>query len=463
MGATLLVPLLVTIYYGDGQIWAFTIASIFSIAVGTALFKGLKSDAEIGIREGFGIVAFGWIMFAIAGSIPFILSGALPNPIDAFFETMSGFTTTGSTVVANIEILPPSILFWRSLIQWLGGMGIIVLSLAILPFLGVGGMQLFQAEVPGPTDDRLRPRIQDTAKLLWYVYVGLTAVLFVLLLMGGMNSFESLCHALTTMATGGFSPKNASIGHYQSSYIHWVLTIFMVLAGTNFSLHYFALSGRLSAFWKSEEFRFYLLVFVGASAIVTLTIVPNYDSITIAIRDAAFQVASLVTTTGVATVDYEHWPPLALFVFLVLMTTGGSAGSTSGGVKLIRILILIKYMLIQVYQAIHPHGVRVLKIDHKPVENKVVQSVLGFIVLFGLLLMVFTVMLAAMGIDLRTAVTATLSALGNIGPGLGGVGPAQTYAHLPLAAKFVLSIAMLMGRLELITVLVLFHPDFWRR
>jgi trk system potassium uptake protein TrkH len=309
------------------------------------------------------VVTLGWLVYSLFGALPFLFSGAMSSPIDACFETMSGFTTTGATILPALEHLPQSILFWRALTHWLGGMGIIVMSLAILPMLGVGGMQLFKAEVPGPTADRLKPRIQDTTKLLWGVYVLLTAVETVLLMFGGMSFFDALCHAFATLATGGFSTRNASIGAYDSAYIDWVITFFMFLAGVNFSLHYHALRGRLREFWRNEEFRFYLTITLGVTGLlVILNQGRVYASFLDNLRYSAFQTTSILTTTGFGTANYETWPVLAQYLLVFLMFIGGCAGSTGGGMKVARILLLFKHAQVQLYRLIHPRAVRLVKL-----------------------------------------------------------------------------------------------------
>jgi len=464
LSAALLMPLPFSLYYGDGAAASFIAAAAVSCAAGLTLFLKCRSRRELSVREGFAIVTFGWGFYALFGALPYLFSGAIPSPVDAVFETMSGFTTTGSTILREIEGLPESILLWRALTHWLGGMGIIVLSLAILPMLGVGGMQLFKAEVPGPTADRLKPRIQDTAKLLWGVYVLLTAAETGLLMLGGMSFYEALCHSFATLATGGFSTRNASVGAYGSAYIDWVVTIFMFLAGVNFSLHYHALRGRLREFWRNEEFRFYL----GVTLVVTLLIVllnqgRVYASFFDNLRYSAFQTVSILTTTGFGTADYEAWPVLAQYLLVSLMFIGGCAGSTGGGMKVARILLLFKHAQVQLYKLIHPRAVRLVKLGGVPVEREVLQSILGFFVFYMGIFVVASFLMAASGLDLVSAGAAVIATLSNIGPGVGTVGPVDNFAHVSAFGKTVLTGCMLMGRLELFTVLVLFFPSFWRK
>jgi trk system potassium uptake protein TrkH len=459
----LLTPIPFSLYYGEGNLTDFLVPSALSLLVGGFLFRLYRTEKEISYREGFGIVTLGWIVYALFGSLPYLISGVIANPVDAFFESMSGFTTTGATVLTDFDLPAKSILFWRAATHWIGGMGIIVLSLAILPFLGVGGMQIFEAEVPGPTADRLSPKIQTTAKVLWGVYFLFTFTEVLLLMVGGMNFHEAVCHAFATMATGGFSTEAASVGAYQSRFIHWVIVFFMLLAGINFSLHFHALRGRVRGYWRSEEFRFYMFVLAGAFLIVFFLNRPHYGGTHENACDSAFQVVSIATTTGFGTADYERWHVLSQYILVALMFLGGCAGSTGGGMKNVRVLLLIKHAFVQVFRLIHPRGVRSLKLDHKPVPDEVMQSILGFFALYVGIFLLGSMCMAALGVDLITAGASVVACLSNIGPGLGEVGPTDHYAHIPLLGKVILTACMLLGRLELFTVLVLFFPSFWRK
>ncbi len=464
LAIALLFPVPFSWFYGDGAASSFILSSVISAACGGLLFKLFRSESDLSVREGFAVVTFGWTLFSLFGALPFVLSGAIPSYLDAFFETMSGFTTTGSTILTDIEVLPPSILLWRSLTQWLGGMGIIVLSLAILPMLGVGGMQLFKAEVPGPTTDRLKPRIQDTAKLLWGVYVLLTGAEVLLLMAGGMNFFDGLNHSFTTMATGGFSTRNASIAAYGSAYIEWVITLFMFLAGINFSLHYLALQGKIGDFIRNEELRFYFgLILFGTISITLLNMGGTYPDFLDNLRFSAFQVVSIMTTTGFATADYELWPVLCQYLLVFAMFIGGCAGSTGGGMKVARILLLFKHAHVQVFRLIHPRAVRLVKLGARPVDKEVMQSILGFFALYLGVFVAASFIMAGVGMDLPSAGASVIATLSNIGPGLGSVGPVDNFAHVPAFGKLVLAFCMLLGRLELFTVLVLVFPSFWRK
>jgi trk system potassium uptake protein TrkH len=481
LGIMLLTPIPFSLWFRradswhDGALHAFAISSAVTLAAGFFLTRwGQHAKDDMTYREGFGVVTFGWVSYALFGSLPFLLADVqgVDNVCDAFFEAMSGFSTTGSTTITQLETHPESILLWRAMTQWLGGMGIIVLSLAILPFLRVGGMQLFEAEVPGPTQDRLSPRIQDTARVLWGVYLLLTAAEILLLWLGGMSLFESTCHAMTTMATGGFSTRDASVAAF-GTYTHVIIVVFMFLAGVNASLHFFALRGQITRYWNSEEFRFYLAITGLATLAVTLLIACDASvpgGLAIKLRDAAFQCVSLMTTTGYVTADYERWPAMAQYILISLMFLGGCAGSTAGGIKVVRIMLLMKHAFLQLSVLIHPREVRSLKLDRKPVSREVIQSVLGFFALYMAVFFLSSLVLAGLlpeavegDRDLLTAATSVISALGNVGPGLGTVGPTETYTHIPAAGKVVLALCMLVGRLEVFTVLVLFFPSFWRK
>ncbi len=466
IGATLLLPLGFSIAFKDGAQTAILLTMAVAAVSGAALMLlSYKKEISpvIAHREGVLIVAFGWFGAAALGALPFYLAETFPSFTDAFFESMSGFTTTGASVLTDIESVPQGILLWRALTHWLGGMGIIVLSLAILPFLGVGGMQLYKAEVPSPVPDKLRPRIKDTAVALWKVYILFTVAETVLLMAGGLNLFEALCHTFATLATGGFSTRNASVGHFQSAYLDGVITIFMLLAGINFSLHYLAIGGKLQVFWRDPECRFFLgvcMVLVAATAGSLYGSV--YDSALRAFRYAAFQVVSILTTTGFATADYETWPPLTQAILFFCMFLGGSAGSTGGGIKCLRVMLLIKHGYREMMRLIHPHSIYQVKLGGRMVPSDVLYSVWGFFVLYLSLYVLFSLMMAALGLDLLTAFSSVAATLGNIGPGFGAIGPAENYAALPTAGKWLLSLSMLLGRLEIYTVLVLLIPEFWR-
>ncbi len=455
----------VSAIYGEYDLPYFLWSALICVSTGGVLFgANMKVPRSIGKREGYVIVTMVWIVFSFFGLLPFWLSKAIPSFTDAFFETMSGFTTTGSSILEDIEALPHGILFWRSIIQWLGGMGIIVLSLAILPVLGVGGMQLFVAEVPGPVPDKLHPRIADTAKRLWGIYVVYTIVETILLWVGGMTFFDAICHSFTTMATGGYSTKQASVAYFDSAFIQYVIIIFMFVAGVNFTLSYSAFNGKFMRIIKDEEFKYYTgFVLITTLLVAIVLYVSGGDSsIEKSFRDALFQVVSLITTTGYATADYLVWVPTLAIVMFMLMFVGGSAGSTGGGIKVMRIVILLKNAYYELRRLIHPNAVIPVRYNSKAVSSTVVTNVLAFIVIYMLIVGISMIIMSIMGYNLDTSIGAVATCIGNIGPGLGEVGPAANFAHIPDFGKWFLSFLMLIGRLEIFTVVLLFSPYFWR-
>jgi trk system potassium uptake protein TrkH len=462
----MLVPFLASIFTRGTDLSAMGMSFLVTFLAGLLLYFFTKSQEKIEIkhRDGFAVVTISWIAMSFFGSLPYMLSGVALSFTDAYFESMAGFTTTGASVLHDLEHVPDGILLWRSMTQWMGGMGIIVFSLAILPFLGAGGMQLFKAEVPEIGVEKLRPRILDMAKSLWYIYAGLTAMLALLLTLAGMDVFDALCHSLTTMATGGFSTKSASIAHFQNAYIDVIITVFMFLAGVNFSLHFYALRGNLSRFAKSSEFKFYCLVVITSIIIVTLSTYSAGDySPWQSLRYAAFQVVSVVTTTGYATADYEMWPVLSQLLLLCLMLFGGMVGSTGGGIKQVRILLMVKQAYREIYHLIHPHAVSALKLDDKNIAKETLGGIWGFLFLFILISVVAMLMMSALGVDMITSVSTVISAMSNVGPALGEAGPVDNYAAVPLTGKWVLVLCMLIGRLEIYTVVLLLVPIFWRK
>jgi trk system potassium uptake protein len=418
---------------------------------------------NIGKKEGYIVVTFTWVSITLFGSLPFYISGAIPSYTNAFFETMSGFTTTGATILTDIEAVPKGLLFWRSMTHWLGGMGIIVLTLAILPILGVGGMQLFVAEAPGTTPSRLHPRITETAKRLWGIYVIFTLAQTLLMMFGGMNLFDALCHAFSTMATGGFSTKNDSIAGF-SPYIQYVIILFMIIAGTSFSLHYFLLKGQFRKVLNNEEFRFYLAIIFVFTLVFTVSIYAMHQAdIEEAFRDSMFQIVSIATTTGFITTDYLQWHGFLWFGLFLLMFTGGCIGSTGGGIKMIRILILVKNTRLELKRLIHPMAIIPVRINGQNIPTEIIQNFLAFFLLYMLIMVAGSTIMTAFGLDFDSAIGASIATLGNIGPAIGKLGPVENYAEVPLGAKWALSFFMLLGRLELFTVLLLFSPSFWKR
>ena len=427
------------------------------------LWGGKIPNGSIHKREGYLIVTLSWIIMTSFGMLPFILSNEIPDIADAFFESVSGFTTTGASVLSEIEALPEDILFWRSFIQWIGGMGVIVLTVAIMPLLGIGGIELFVAEAPGPTSDKLHPRIRETAKRLWFIYVGLTLILIVLLYVGGMTLFDAINHSFTTLATGGFSTKNASISAFPSAYIQYVLTIFMFLAGANYSFLYMAFKGKWRNVWKMDEFRAYLYLVIIAILIIMFQIKDITDNDwERSFREAAFQVVSIITTTGFASADFMQWGTFAVIIFFLLLFVGGCAGSTSGGVKVIRSIVFFKNTFLEFKRILHPNAVISLKINNEIVRGRTITHIMIFLLLYIATFCVGSVIMTYLGYDILTSIGAVATCLGNVGPGIEKVGPVFNFGWLSGEAKFLLSILMLLGRLELFTMLVILTPHFWR-
>ncbi len=464
-GVAMLLALAVSLIYGEYDTTAFIFSSGICLVTGGAivwLTNGAKKD--IGKREGFIIVALVWVVFSFFGSLPYILSNSIPNFTNAFFETISGFTTTGSSILSDIEALPHGILFWRSISQWLGGMGIIVLSLAILPVFGIGGMQLYVAEVPGPSPDKISPRIRQTAKTLWIIYLGFTVTEIILLWIGGMSFYDAVCHSFTTMATGGFSTKQASIAHWSSPFIQYVVIVFMFFAGTNFTLSYLALNGKFKSVFKDEEFKYYVFFILGFTTLIFGGLLLTTQlGVEHAFRDSLFQVVSIITTTGYATTDYLLWTPFLTILIFTLFFFGGSAGSTGGGIKIMRIVILLKNSYYELRRMIHPHAIIPVKFNKHSVDAKIVTNVLAFFMLYLIIFALSTIVFTLIEPDIESAMGAVATSLGNIGPGLGNVGPAENFLHVSPVGKWFLSFLMLLGRLELFTILVLFSPTFWKR
>ncbi len=475
MGFAMLLPAAVDLFYGEQTWHAFAISAGIAFFVGGILWFSFRPEQELRIREGFLVVSLTWLTLSFVGALPFVISGILPSFTDAVFETMSGLSTTGSTILGGttstgfanpaIEDIPQSFLFWRSLSHWLGGMGIIVLSLAILPLLGIGGMQLFQAESPGPTADKLTPRVQETAKLLWSVYVAFTAIEFVLLwLHPSMDWFEAINHAFATMATGGFSTKNASIQAFDSAYIDWVITLFMFFAGINFAMHFRLIRGDYQSFFANREIRFYtLIIFIGVMIVSgTLWIIDSY-SILEALRYGAFQVVSIVTTTGFGTNDYELWNSIGAFFLFLLFFTGGCAGSTGGGIKMIRWMILIRNTGREIKQILHPQAILPVRIGDQAINQNMQRTVLSFFILYIFIFVLGAFCISLFGYDILSSIGASISAIGNIGPGWGDFGPTDNFAGLPYLGKWILIMLMMVGRLEIFTVLIIFSPTFWKK
>ena len=460
----MLLALFISLLYQEYDKTAFIISSAINLTIGSLImFFTRNASPDIGRHEGYIIVSLVWVVFSLFGSLPFLISGAIPDFTNAFFETISGFTTTGATVLTDIESLPHGILFWRSISQWLGGMGIIVLSLAILPVFGIGGMQLFMAEVPGPSPDRISPRIRQTAKTLWGIYLLFTVSEMLLLWLAGMELFDAVCHSFTTMATGGFSTKQASIAHWSSPAIHYIIIFFMILAGTNFTLSYMAIKGRFKRVINDEEFKYYCMFILFFTVIIFAGLLITTEMRTEqAFRDSLFQVVSIITTTGFATADYLTWKTFLYLLIFSLFFFGGSAGSTGGSIKIMRIVLLLKNSYYELKRMVHPQAIIPVKFNNISVDAKIITNVLAFFMFYFAIFAASTVIFSFIEPDMESSMGAVATSLGNIGPGLGNFGPAETFVNVKPLGKWFLSFLMLLGRLELFTVLVLFSPSFWR-
>ncbi|MDN5204377.1 TrkH family potassium uptake protein [Fulvivirgaceae bacterium BMA10] len=457
--------LVFSIFLGGKDWWALLISALITFGAGLAVWLKTKNSTnkELRKRDGYLIVTSGWLVMSLFGTLPYILSGSIPSFTDAFFETISGFTTTGASILNDIEAVPSGILLWRSLTQWIGGMGIIVLTVAILPILGIGGMQLFVAEAPGIAPDKLKPRIKETAQRLWYIYLGLTVAELILLLLGGMPFFDALNHSLTTMATGGFSTKNSSAAEF-TPYVQYVIIVFMFLAGTNFTLTYFGLKGNLKRVWRNEEFRKYIYIIGIFTLIIVISVFFNTDNgLEKSFRDSLFQVVAIITTTGYVSADYTSWGFFVTALIFIMMFIGASAGSTAGGVKIVRHIVLFKNSFLELKRQMHPSAVIPVRLNRKAINQEITYNVLAFIMIYMSVFATGVVVMSWIGVDFETAIGSVATSLGNIGPGLGSVGPVDNFSHLPGIGKWFLSFLMLMGRLELFTVMMLFTPYFWRR
>jgi len=474
LGCTLFLPMLIALIYGESSWSAFLISGAGAMALGGILFLQFRPKEELRMREAFLVVSLTWFVGSLIGAVPFFLSGALESYTDSVFEAMSGFTTTGATIfngvtsdgIQNpmIEDLDKSLLFWRSLTHWLGGMGIIVLTLALLPLLGIGGMQLYKAEYSGSTSDKLTPRIQETAFLLWSIYVGLTFAQFLLLwLHPAMDWFEAMNHAFSTLATGGFSTLNDSVAGFDSIYIDTIIIIFMFLAGINFAMHFKLFKGDVGSFLKNREIRFYSLVTISFTVFISggLWLLQDY-SIGDAIRYGSFQVVSIVTTTGFGTDDYTAWVPFTSFLLFILFFSGACAGSTGGGIKMIRLMIIAKNIGREFKQIVHPQAIVPVRVGDRVIDSPILKTILGFFVAYFLIFVLGALGMSLMGYNFMSAMGASISSLGNIGPAWGVFGPIENYAGVPYTGKWLLLILMMIGRLELFTVLVIFTPWFWK-
>lgn len=464
-GLFMLLCLPATLYYNSGDLLPIFTSAAITIGVGLVawVFTRASERPDVKKREGFLIVTLGWVVMTLSGALPYILSGSVVNFTDAFFETMSGYTTTGATIIRDLNVIPKDILLWRSFTHWIGGMGIIVLAVAILPVLGIGGMQLFMAESSGVKLDKVQPRIRETAKRLWLVYVGLTALQIVLLALAGMSWFDAINHAFATTATGGFSTYNDSAASF-SPLIQYILIIFMFLAGCNFSLLYFGLNRKFDKIFSNEEFRYYTLVTLVLSVGIAIVVAHvDGNGAEKAFRDSLFQVVSIITTTGFVSADYTAWSPFVTLLFFLLLFSGGMAGSTAGGVKTVRHIILAKNSFLELKRQLHPSAIIPVRLNGRAIDPTITYSVVAFIMMYITVFALGCVLMALLGVDFDTTLGSVATSLGNVGPGIGKVGPVNNFADIPTAGKWLLSILMLVGRLELFTVLIIFTPYFWRR
>ncbi|HOA40127.1 MAG TPA: TrkH family potassium uptake protein [Halanaerobiales bacterium] len=458
----MIAPLGVSIYYGESDFKAFFIAILITAFVGTILSFSRARKEAVRYKEGFMIVGLGWLLISIFGAIPFLLAGTFDNFIDAFFETVSGFTTTGASVLKDIESQPHGILFWRSLTHWLGGMGVLAFTLSLLPAVGMSSLNILKAESTGPTPGKLVPKIAETARILYIIYILLTGLEIIFLKIGGMPLFDAVTHTFATVGTGGFSTKNKSIAAYNMPSIEWVIMIFTFLAGVNFSLYYDVLMGKFKSLFKDREFQFYCTVIGIAIILITINITDSWGNILLSFRQAAFQVVTIITSTGFATLDYSIWPAFSKMILFILMFFGGCAGSTSGGIKILRVMIVFKYIKREFYKLIHPNSVISIRIGGQTIPENVVQNVIAFVLLYFLIFAGLSLILLTQDMDLISSTSAVVASLSNIGPGFGSVGPAMNYAGLTTFTKILLSFTMILGRLEIYTVLILITPIFWK-
>ncbi len=466
MGVLMLPTIGFSLYYDEYDLVPNILASSTSLILGTLLklLTRKSKDAEIKKRDGYLIVTCGWLSMSLIGTLPYLFSGAIPDISNAFFESMSGLTTTGATILDDIESLPHGVLFWRSMTQWIGGMGIIVLTIAILPMLGIGGMELFVAEAPGPTKDKIHPRIKETARRLWVIYMILTLTETIILMFCGMSFYDAINHSLTTNSTGGFSTKQASIAYFDSPVIEAVIIVFMFIAGTNFSLIYFGFKGKFNRFWNNDEFKWYL----GAVIMLIICLTPvvmiemNQDFLK-SLREVGFQVVSIITTTGFASADFTLWGPLATFVFFLMLFSGASAGSTSGGIKIVRIVLLMKNGFLEFKRRLHPNAVLPVHLNKQSVPSHIIYNLLAFIFLYLFIFTMGSLAMTILGENFEVALSSVATSIGNVGPGIAEIGPSYTFNEISTPGKWILSFLMLFGRLELFTVALLFTPYYWKR
>ena len=472
-GFSMLIPTVIAFIYGESDLYGHLKSSLICVLLGLPSWFFTRKSKSLNSKDGFAIVTFAWITVALAGSLPFYLSGVIPNFTDAWFEAMSGVTTTGATIIGNpatlphlingIESMPHGVLFWRSFLQWIGGMGIIVFTIAILPLLGVGGVQLFKAEVPGPVADKIKPRVKETAKILWLVYIGFTFLQFLLLGFAGMPWFDSICHAFTTMPTGGFSTQNASIAAYSNPTIHYIIIFFMFVAGVNFTLHFRAITGNYKSYFKDYEFKVYFLILFVATMFIFLNIsFSNSDWSHNSFLISLFQSLALMTGTGYANADYELWPFFSQLLLFFMMFFGAMGGSTSGGMKIARVILLIKYAATETRRMLHSRAIIPIRIGDRTISDDVIRNTLGFFLIYLSFFVLTSLVLTALNYDFTSSLGAAASAIGNVGPAFGAFGPTDNYALLHPIGKWMMTFCMLLGRLEIFTIMVLFSRTFWR-
>jgi len=456
--------MLVSLFYKEKAVYYFAISIVITAIAGFILYRLKAPNQNIYARDGFAITALGWLSVTVFGALPFLISGSIPSVIDAFFETASGFTTTGASILREVESLPKGILFWRSFTHWMGGMGVLVLMIAVLPSTKANAVYIMKAEASGPSPDKLVPKIRQTAEILYIIYIAITFIIIVLLLLGGMPLFDSIAHAMGTVSTGGFSVRNASIAAYNSVYIETVIILSMLISGINFTLYYFLLKKNVKGFLKNEE----LLYYIGVIAVAIVLIVANiygkvYSTIGESLRYASFQVSSLITTTGYVTADFNQWPTLSQMVLLLIMFIGGCAGSTAGGIKCIRILLLSKMFKREITKLNHPRAVKTVRINGHAVDEEILSGIKMFFFVYVAIFAAGVLVISLEGFDLPTTISAVVATLNDIGPGLGLVGPVGNYADFSVLSKVVLSICMMIGRLEVYPILVLLFPSFWKK
>ncbi len=464
-GALMLLPALVALIYGENTVAGkILIIAVLCICLGSIFSRKRPKRSDIFVKDGLMIVGLAWVMFSLLGALPFYFTGAIPRFVDAFFETVSGFTTTGSTILTDIESLPYGIHFWRAFTHWVGGMGVLVFVMAVIPLAGSKSLNIMKAEVPGPTMDKIVPKTRQTAKILYLIYVVMTVAEVVLLVLGGMPLFDALIHTFSTAGTGGFSNKADSVSFYDSAYIDGVITVFMALFGVNFNLFYLLLLGKFARVFKSEELRTYIGIIAVATLLITINIYPMYGSFLTSFRYSSFQVTTIITTTGMMTTDFNLWPSFSKGILLMLMFVGACAGSTGGGLKVSRVLLLGKYIKSEIRKIVHPRSIVSVKVDGKVMDDTVIRSVTAYIMIYMSILVVSYLMISLNELDLETTLTSVITCINNVGPGFGEIiGPTQNFSTLSDFSKLVLTLDMLIGRLEIYPILFIFSPRMFKR